>query len=301
MRIYKLVLLHIFIFVLLLNFSLCAQENLIDENKFSEVQLAQLRFQQELSIIQHKLRNDANGPFLFAHEQKTKFSFLLIHGFTASPWEMKNLGEYLYEKGYNVYGMLLDGHGTKEEDLLKVKWEDWYQSVDDAYELTKLMGDNVIVAGFSTGGDLALLLALNKPEMKGVVSIASAIFFEDWKISLSPVGKYFIKYNLRPLPMELKPYYYEKRAVTAISEVYKLSKITKKELPKVTKPVLIIHSKNDKTIKPKSSEYVYDNIGSKNKKLVFINSPSHILTTFENPKQNEVFETINYWIENLKF
>ncbi len=125
MKNFKKILLHIFIFLLLMDFNIFAQENLINEKMFSEVQLAELKFQQELSLIQGKLRNSENKPFLFAHEQKTKVSFLLIHGFTASPWEMKDLGEYLYEKGYNVYGMLLEGHGTKEEDLLKLKWEDW--------------------------------------------------------------------------------------------------------------------------------------------------------------------------------
>ncbi|MEW6087021.1 MAG: alpha/beta fold hydrolase [bacterium] len=299
MKIFKKILLHVLLFLSCLNFNLLAQENLVDEKNFSEVQLAELRFQQELSLIQERLRNKDNGPFLYTHEKKTKTVFLLIHGFTASPWEMRDLGEYLYEKGYNVYGLLLEGHGTKEEDLLKIKWEDWYQSVEDAYELAKLLGDNVIVAGFSTGGDLALHLAVNKPGLKGIVSLASAVFFADWKIVLSPVGKYFIKYNKRPLPDKLKPYYYENRAVSAVHEVYKLSKVVKKELKDVNQPVLIIQSKNDKTIKPESSEYIYEKTGSKDKKLVFIDSPSHILTTLENPRQNEVFEIIDNWVKNL--
>ncbi|MFH1287875.1 MAG: alpha/beta fold hydrolase, partial [bacterium] len=218
MKNFKKIILLIFILLLPLTLRFFAQENLVDEKRFSEVQLAELKFQQELSLIQNKLRKD-NEPFLLFHEQKTKFSFLLIHGFTASSWEMGDLGQYLYIKGFNVYGMLLEGHGTKKEDLLDIKWEDWYQSVEDAYELTKLIGDKVIVVGLSTGGNLALHLAANKPEVSGVISLASAIFFEDWKINFSGAGKYFIKYNLRPLPSGLKPYYYENRAVSAIHEV----------------------------------------------------------------------------------
>jgi carboxylesterase len=214
---------------------------------------------------------------------------------------MRDLGQYLYDKGFNVYGVLLAGHGTKEADLLNIKWEDWYQSVEDAYELTKLIGDKVIVVGLSTGGDLALHLAADKPEVSGVVSLASAIFFEDWKINFSGIGKYFIKYNLRPLPPELKHYYYENRAVSAIYEVYKLSGAAKKELKNILQPVLIIQSKDDKTIKPESSEYIYKNIGSKNKKLFFLENSPHVLTTFENPKQNEVFESIDNWVKTLKF
>ena len=271
----------------------------MDENKFSEVQMAELRFQQELSLMQDKLK-EGNEPFFYTHEEKTEFSFLLVHGFSACPWEMKDLGEYLYKKGYNVYGMILDGHGTKEEDLLKVKWEDWYQSVEDTYELTKLIGDRVIIVGLSTGGDLALRLAADKPELSGVVSLSSAIFFKDWKIVFSGIGKYFIKYNSRPLSPVLKHYYYENRAVSAIYEVYKLSGITKKALKNVEQPVLIIQSINDETIKVESSEYIHKNIGSKNKKLILLENGPHVLTSFENPKQNEVFESISFWVENFK-
>ncbi|MFH1287779.1 MAG: alpha/beta hydrolase, partial [bacterium] len=89
--------------------------------------------------------------------------------------------------------------------------------------------------------------------------------------------------------------------VSAIHEVYKLSGITKKELKSIVQPVLIIQSKNDKTINPKSSEYIYEKISSKNKKLVFLENSPHVLTTFENPRQNEVFEIIDNWVKNLKF
>ncbi len=290
MKNFRKILLPVFIFLLFLNFNLFA----------SEVQLAELRFQQELSLIQNKLRKD-NEPFLLVHQEKTKVGFLLIHGFTGSSWDMKKLGQYLYDKGYNVYGVLLKGHGTKEDDLLKIKWEDWYQSVDDAYRLTKLIGDEVIVVGFSMGGNLVMHLAVNKPELKGIVSLASAIFFEDWKIVLSPIGKYFIKYSNRPLPPELKPYYYENRAVSAIHEVYKLSGVTKKELGHITQPILIIQSRSDKTINPKSAEYIYKNIGSKNKELVLLEDCPHALVTSENPKQNEVFEIIDNWAKKCIF
>lgn len=212
---------------------------------------------------------------------------------------MRDLGQCLYNKGFNVYGMLLDGHGTKEEDLLEIKWEDWYRSVKRAYELTRLVGDEVIVVGSSTGGDLALHLAVDKPKVFGVVLLASAIFFQDWRINFSGIGKYFIKYNFRPLSPELKPYYYESMAVSAIYEVYKLSGVTRKELRNITQPILIIQSKSDKTVKPESAEYIYKKIGSKNKELVLLENCPHALVTSENPKQNEVFGTISNWVLKL--
>lgn len=41
----------------------------------------------------------------------------LIHGFTATPWEMRFLGERLHSAGRSVRAVQLMGHGTSPEDL----------------------------------------------------------------------------------------------------------------------------------------------------------------------------------------
>ena len=35
---------------------------------------------------------------------------ILVHGFTGSPAELKELGEELHKEGYTVQGVLLPGH-----------------------------------------------------------------------------------------------------------------------------------------------------------------------------------------------
>lgn len=263
----------------------------------SGVVFAQKKFQFELYKIKSKLR-PGNEPLLLSHGEKTSIAILLIHGFTASPWEMKDLGNYLHAKGFNVYVMRLAGHGTKPEDLLNIKWEDWYKSTEDAYEITRLLGNKVVVAGLSTGGLLALHLSVNKPDIAGVISLSSALYFQNWKICFSGIGQYFADYDFRPLDESLKPYYYEKRALSAINEVYKLSHIGQREIYKISKPILIIQSKQDKTIKPYSSEYIYNKVESKNKKLFLLDNGPHVLVTSENPEQKKVFEIINSWLNN---
>ena len=37
---------------------------------------------------------------------------LLIHGFTGTPAELRELGEILHKRGHTVQGLLLSGHGT---------------------------------------------------------------------------------------------------------------------------------------------------------------------------------------------
>ena len=43
---------------------------------------------------------------------------LLIHGFTASPQEMRRLGEHLAGEGHTVLGLRLPGHASTPPDML---------------------------------------------------------------------------------------------------------------------------------------------------------------------------------------
>src|SRR5256885_14246546 len=54
---------------------------------------------------------------------------LLIHGFTATPDEMRPLGEALAARGFPVRAVRLAGHGTEVADLAGTRWTDWFASV----------------------------------------------------------------------------------------------------------------------------------------------------------------------------
>ena len=58
---------------------------------------------------------------------------LLVHGFTATPAEVRLLAKILHERGFTVAGPLLPGHGTKPEDLNRVRWQDWVEEGEKAY------------------------------------------------------------------------------------------------------------------------------------------------------------------------
>ncbi|MFX1508145.1 MAG: alpha/beta hydrolase, partial [Promethearchaeota archaeon] len=91
---------------------------------------------------------------------------LLVHGFTASPTETLPLGKYLHEKGYTVHGVLLAGHGTNYQELSKVSWQDWYESVENGYDYLKDHSKIIIPIGISLGALLCLYLLHKRPESK---------------------------------------------------------------------------------------------------------------------------------------
>ena len=50
---------------------------------------------------------------------------LLIHGFTSTPQALMDMAEKIHDAGFKVYLPKLPGHGTKWQDLEKVKYTDW--------------------------------------------------------------------------------------------------------------------------------------------------------------------------------
>ncbi len=288
------ILISLFFLLIFLNRNSNA-DSLID----SDIKYAREKYELELIKDKPYLRK-GNEPFLFSHDKKTKIAILLIHDFSASPWETKELGKYLYQKGFNVYGLRLAGHGTTPEDLLDISLDDWHKSIEEGYEITRLLGEKVVFAGLSSGGSLALSFAAEKKcNVYAVISISSALFFQDNKIVFSDIAKFFSKYIVLKLSSKFEPYYYEKRAISAISKVYIIAKKLQRNLYEITQPVLIIQSKTDQVIKPRSAEYIYDYIDSKNKKLVLLEKGPHALITIENSERTKVFEIIYDWLKKL--
>ncbi len=101
---------------------------------------------------------------------------LLVHGYLASPEQMRPLLEHLSRQGITVYNVRISGHGTSVLDLASRTWRDWYYSVRYGYTILSRMVDEVFVCGFGMGGLLGWLLsAANPPGLSGIVSISAAM------------------------------------------------------------------------------------------------------------------------------
>jgi carboxylesterase len=182
----------------------------------------------------------------------------LIHGFTASPTEVRPIGDFLHTKGYDIYSVLLPGHGTTPEDLQTKHWEDWWKETKTVFENIK---NCEYVIGFSMGALLASRLAVEYGEkLKGVVLISTFL-----KINPKILSKIAFLFPILGL---IKPYMskspeteqlfkdnnlisYIKYPMKAVHEAIKLSKLTqKKYIPRITIPTLIIQGEKDDRVDP---------------------------------------------------
>lgn len=226
---------------------------------------------------------------------------LLIHGFTGSPAEMKLLGEYLHQKDYTVSAPVLAGHGTSPEEMAKTTKEDWFQSVLDAYSLLEEKGYEQIVAiGLSMGGVLALKLAMHKP-LRAVVSLAAPVFVQDKRIGWSKWLKYFLVYKKKigQKPAHIEQYLdsYDRTPIAAVDSLNQLIKEVKKQLPTISVPVQVMQGKRDETVQPRSAQYIYEHLSSKQKQMKWYEKSSHIMTL--DHEKNQIFEDIHEFLVKI--
>ncbi len=211
---------------------------------------------------------------------------LLIHGFTASPTELYPIGKYLNSKGYDVYSVLLAGHGTSPEDLQTKKWSDWWKSVRKMFQKT---ADFDYVIGFSMGALLAARAAVvYKNQLKGLVLISTFLKIKPPIISklafTFPIVKYF-KPFISKSP-ETEQFFkdnnlisYMKYPVSAVHESIKLIRFTKRKvLPKITIPTLIIQGEKDDRVDPENYKTILDLIPAERTELQLLPNSKHIVT-----------------------
>ncbi|MCA1927190.1 MAG: alpha/beta fold hydrolase [Calditerrivibrio sp.] len=224
---------------------------------------------------------------------------LLIHGFTASPFEMAELASFLNSKGFSVYNVRIVGHGSKSEYLDKLSYKDWYESIKYGYFTLKNSCKEVFVVGQSMGGLLAINIA-NYNSVDGLILLAPALKIVDEKFNLVPFAQFFIDSIEKEYSdtSKFKNFYYDRRSVKGMVNLKYLIDYTWKNSTNLSVPMLLIHSKFDDVVKFSGSQEFY-NLYKGEKKFVVIDDPGvkHILSSSINPNKDYVHDEILKWLE----
>ena len=271
--------------------------------QFTGPELADALFSGDLQVYEKEWQNAAarSGPlaeskphglgipFFYRGRRGTRegnTGILLIHGFSATPEETKPLGRTLHARGYTVYGVRLRGHGTSPADLDGRLWEDWYGSVLWGYSCLRQYCSTVFVAGFSAGAALALILASRKGEtIHGAITVSPPIQMQNpWLRLAALVGMVTQQVNSEPENPHVN---YTTLSPKAIAQFNRLVEACQAEIPNVRQPTLILQSRNDPTVKPESAQIVYDELRIRDKKLVWIERPRHVIIGVDCPEVHE--------------
>ena len=112
-----------------------------------------------------------------------KTGFLLIHGLSGTPVELRYIANGLARAGHTVSCPQLAGHCGTVEDLKESRWQDWYQSAEKALHDLREQCDRIIVGGLSMGSILSLRLASeHRSTVDGVVLYAPTLWLDGWAV-----------------------------------------------------------------------------------------------------------------------
>lgn len=238
-------------------------------------------------INNQETATQSGAPFLSVPDAHSELGVMLVHGFLASPAEMRVLGEQLSQLDYPVLGVRLAGHGTSPFDLRKRSWEEWLQSLRRSYRLLSTFCERIVIVGFSSGGALSLLLASEHPEgLAGVSGVCVPVKFRNRNLIFMPLvhgantlmgwtGQTESPMAFRPNESEHPEINYRNIPTQALNQLRHMVEALNKQLPDVSCPIQLFQSDNDPVINPKSAELLMQQLGSEQKQLTMVDSDRH--------------------------
>lgn len=209
---------------------------------------------------------------------------LLCHGFTGSPQSLRPWAEYLATRGLTVSLPLLPGHGTRWQDMQLTRWQDWYATVDAELRALRESCDQVFVCGLSMGGALALRLAAKHGDaVSGLVLVNPANKVHGLAAKALPVARFLVR-STPGLVDDIareggeRELGYDRVPLHAAHSVRQFFQQVDSELPQVTQPLLVLHSRTDHVVPPVDSARVLSRVSSTDVTETVLERSYHVAT-----------------------
>ena len=194
---------------------------------------------------------------------------LLIHGFASTPPELRLLGEHLAARGWRCSAPALTGHAATPEALEVTTWRQWADSAQRAFDELAAECDEVMVAGQSMGGTVALHLAATDLRVAAVATTAALVRISGRLHHLLPIIVPFKRWYIPGDDVDLwdaeavdELHSYGRRATRSIRELHRMTVAVRRELVQVRAPVLLLHGMRDRTVDPRNALEIEDRLVS---------------------------------------
>jgi len=184
-----------------------------------------------------------------------------------------------------------------------MKWQDWLESVEDGYCLLKGMADKIFVMGLSMGGILSLLFAAHQP-VAGIVVMSvpydlpndPRLRFLHLLSGIVPnVGKGPADWHNLEAAKDHVEYPY--LPTKGIIQLHDLLKEMRAALPKVTAPVLLIHSRMDESVAPQNADLIFARLGSQDKHILWVENSGHVIP--REPDRHLAFKAADEFVQRV--
>lgn len=240
---------------------------------------------------------------------------VICHGVNSHGGQYLWTGEQFAANGFAAYALDLRGRGKSSGPRFYV--DDGAEYVSDVAAVIKLAksrepGVPAFLLGHSAGGVVSCAYTLdNQSEIAGLIceSFAYKVPAPDIALSiLKGISGIFPK--LPALTLKMKDFTRDPAALAVleadpltlnetqpaktVAALVRLNDRLRKEFPKITLPVLIMHGTADKATVPAGSQEFYDHAGSKDKTLKLYEG--HVHDLLNDIGKEKVFADIKDWI-----
>ena len=213
------------------------------------------------------------------------------------------MGEYLADQNFTVLGIRLAGHATQPEDLLRTRWTDWVSSVEDGWHILNGVTEHIFMIGLSLGGVLSLYLSSQIP-VAGVVTMSTPYDLpNDRRRRFLKVLKYVVPYvskehkDQQDKEAANDHIDYPNYPTRGIAELNDLMAEMRAALPRVTAPVLMIHSQGDASVPIDDMQNIFDRLGSQNKQILLLENSGHVIPRGD--ERASAFKAAGEFIRNI--
>ncbi|MDL2218366.1 alpha/beta fold hydrolase [Christensenellaceae bacterium OttesenSCG-928-M15] len=202
---------------------------------------------------------------------------VVLHGFTGTPANVLVVARALAEEGFSVYAPLLSGHGTTLRDMDAQNEDVWIKDALAAYERLKKDGcKRIYMMGLSMGGLLSAMVA-GLRECAGLVLMSTPFKMRQYLHKagrISGVLPYILFHGETRYQLDSFRQGYSGAPLRKLVDLERLSLSARGGLYKITCPLLVLQSKNDKRVDMTSVEIAMNGVKSAYKRHVeLIHSP----------------------------
>jgi esterase/lipase len=226
----------------------------------------------------HIPRDDRS--FLFLQEGPASVC-LLYHGAQGSPAEMRELGSYLYSRGYTVYCPRFSRVDIKER---MVSWESWVTDAETSLKVVMEYSPHVHLVGLSLGATFSIILSgAHRPST--LVLLAPAIY-----------QKFKLKERFYALGRKLLPTLFFRLAGWH-GEVIKAMEHVRNAPRQIEQPVLALQAMDDIRLSTRGLKWIRTCATHAQSEVVLLPRGSHTLT--RGSAKEEVFQRIYAFLQKF--
>ncbi len=264
---------------------------------------------------QHPVKKDNEARIVWfddSAKQKTPYSIVYLHGFTASQAEGEPVHRNVARKfGCNLFLSRLSDHGIDTTDaMMQLTADRYWESAKEALVVGSQIGEKVILMGTSTGGTNALQLAATYPDkVAAIVLMSPNIEINDpnawllnnpWGLQIARLitGSYYLGGKARePLVQQYWTGPYRIEAAVALQELVETTMLPE-TFANINQPLLLLYYykdelNQDKTVKVSAMHEMFAQLSTpegKKKAVAMPNTGDHVIGSYIRSKDVEGVE-----------